>query len=151
MFTLARRYVKTSFVFFLLGLLLGGYLAVSKELLGTGVRPQLPAAHGHILLVGFVIMLIMGIALWMFPRPAKDDTRYSPDVAAFTYWILTIATLLRFFGEIASAYAYFPILPWVIAVGGLGQVAAGVLFVYNIWTRVRPVGSQFREAAGEKF
>jgi hypothetical protein len=26
-------------------------------------------AHVHLLLVGFMLMIVMGVATWMFPRP----------------------------------------------------------------------------------
>jgi len=78
---LVRRYIKTSFVFLALGLLLGGWTSVSQFALGV-YPPRLHiTAHAHLLLVGFMLMIVMGVATWMFPRPARDDTRYRPGLA----------------------------------------------------------------------
>ena len=33
------------------------------------------------------MMMILGVALWMFPRPAKGDTQYKPAVAEASYWL----------------------------------------------------------------
>lgn len=101
---LVRRYIKTAFIFFLLGMLVGAVMSVSQGLLGRAVAPLLVVAHVHVLLVGFVLLLIIGVATWMFPRPAKEATRYRPELAEAIYWILTLATALRFTAEVVAAY-----------------------------------------------
>ena len=132
-----QRYIKTSFAFFLLGLVVGGGMSVAWGVLGWTIPHLLITAHVHLLLMGFVVMLIMGVATWMFPRPSKDDARYRPEMAALTYWILTSATVLRFLSEVAAAYQPSLGLRWLIALGGVGQLVAGFLFIFNMWTRVR--------------
>ena len=141
MFKLSRRYIKTAFAFFIVGLLLGLYMIVSKYILGKWVSPQLITAHAHALLFGFVISLIMGVAIWMFPRTA-DQKHYSPKLAEVTYRFLTLGTTTRFIGEVISYYIIFRMVDWIIVLGGISQVLAGFLFIYNMWSRVRPVGKQ---------
>lgn len=68
---LVRRYIKTSFVFLALGLLLGGGLIVGEFVLGAYPPSLLITAHVHLLLVGVMLMIVMGVATWMFPRPAR--------------------------------------------------------------------------------
>src|SRR3972149_2470697 len=92
---LVRRYIKTSFVFLVAGLLLGGWILVSEFVLGAWPPRLLLTAHVHLLLVGFMLMLVMGVATWMFPRPARDDARYRPELAEAVYWVLTLATAGR--------------------------------------------------------
>ena len=89
---LVRRYVKTSLVFLLAGLLLGGYLVVAEFVGGTYPSRILITAHAHLLLVGFMLMMVMGVATWMFPRPGRDETRYRPGLAEAVYWIVAVAT-----------------------------------------------------------
>ena len=134
---LVRRYVKTSFVFLACGLLLGGWIIVGEFLLGVFPSRLLITAHVHLLLVGFMLMIVMGVATWMFPRPARDDARYRPELAEAVYWIMTLATAARAAGEIAGPYVGIPALRWVIALGGLGQLAGAAVFVVNMWSRVR--------------
>lgn len=151
MFTLARRYVKTSFLFFLAGLLVGAWILILRAWGETPPSRALITAHTHLTLFGFVIILIMGVAYWMFPRPAKDDLRYSPDLAEVNYWLITAGTAVRAAGELSMAVAYQPWEKWLVLIGSAAQLAAGFTFVWNIWTRVRPIGSQHREKKGEKF
>src|SRR5512145_2804097 len=134
---LIRRYIKTSFVFLVLGLLLGGYLVVGEFLLGVSPPRLLITAHVHLLLVGFMLMLVMGVATWMFPRPARDDARYRPELAEAVYWVMTGATILRAVAEVAAGISSAPLLRLGIAVGGLGQLLGAALFVTNMWWRVR--------------
>jgi len=138
---LSRWYIKTAFTFFVVGLLLGLYMIISKYILGMWLSPQVITAHVHVLLFGFVISLIMGVAIWMFPRP-RDEIHYSPRLAEITYWFLTLGTVVRFICEITSSYINSRILDWLIVLGNASQVLAGFLFIYNVWSPVRPVRKQ---------
>jgi len=134
---LVQRYIKTSFVFLLIGLGLGGYIIVAQFVVGTYPARPLVTAHVHLLLVGFMLMVVMGVATWMFPRPARDETRYRPGLVEAVYWLMTLSTALRALAEVLLGLAGAPRLGWLIAAGGLGQLSAAMLFVLNMWWRVR--------------
>lgn len=151
MYKLVRVYVKTSFFFLFLGLLFGVYLMVSARFFGGGYRAGLVTAHVHLILVGFVIMLIMGVSLWMFPRPEKSDEHYRPEFAQLTYWLMTCGTAARSTGEIIESWAAGGMPENLRFAGAMAQMVGSLLFIYNIWSRIRPIGSHIREARGEKF
>jgi cbb3-type cytochrome oxidase subunit 1 len=134
---LIRRYIKTSFAFLIAGVLLGSYVSVGQYVVATYPPRLIITSHVHLLLVGFMLMIVMGVATWMFPRPARDDARYRPELAAAVYWTMTAATCVRAGAEILGAYADSSALRAAIALGGLGQAAGVLLFVINMWTRVR--------------
>ncbi len=134
---LVRRYIKTSFVFLTLGLVLGGVLVVGEFVLGVYPPRLLITAHVHLLLVGFMLMIVMGVATWMFPRPARDDARYRPGLAEAVYWLMTVSTVVRATAELLAPLTGAPGLRPVIAFGALGQLAGALLFVVNMWRRVR--------------
>ena len=134
---LVRRYIKTSFVFLLTGLVLGGYIIVSEFVFGAYPPRLFITAHVHLLLVGFLLMIVMGVATWMFPRPARDDPRYRPGLAGAVYWLMTGGTALRSAAEILGGVSDAQALRLVIVAGGLAQLAAAGLFVLNMWRRVR--------------
>src|SRR5690606_32052103 len=122
-----------------------------RELQGIWPHPYLVSAHAHAVLVGFVMFLILGVALWLFPRAPKGDTRYSPRRIATSYWILVAATAGRFLAEAGRAWSDARVLPWLVTLGGLGQIAGLALYFWTMWPRIRPVGSHIREARGEEF
>jgi heme/copper-type cytochrome/quinol oxidase subunit 1 len=134
---LIRRYIKTSFAFLLAGLLLGGYIVVAQFVFDSYPPRILVTAHAHLLLVGFMLLMVMGVATWMFPQPARDDTRYRPELAEAVYWIMAGSTALRAIAETLIALTGAGGLRALIALGGLGQLAGATLFVLNMWWRVR--------------
>jgi cbb3-type cytochrome oxidase subunit 1 len=134
---LVRRYVKTSFAFLVAGLGLGAYIIVAQFVVGSYPPRLYITAHVHLLLVGFMLMIVMGVATWMFPRPARDDVRYRPGLAEAVYWTMTVATIVRAGAEIAAPLTDAAPARLLIAAGGLGQLAGALLFVANMWARVR--------------
>src|SRR5687768_4359809 len=131
--------------------MLGAYMLVQRELLGHWPNRYLVSAHVHAVFLGFVMFIILGVALWLFPRAEKTDTRYKPELIEAAYWILTIATLSRFISEMLRAWLSHPALAFVVVIGGLGQVIGLLLYFWTMWSRIRPLGSRVREAAGERF
>src|SRR5215831_21325801 len=128
---LVRRYIKTSFVFLAAGLVVGLYVVIAQFVFDTYPSRLLVTTHTHLLLVGFMLMMIMGVATWMFPRPARDDTRYRPALAETVYWIITVSTALRAIAEVTSGLTPLRASRLVVSVASLGQIAAASLFVAN--------------------
>ncbi|MFL5577989.1 MAG: hypothetical protein ACJ79S_18700 [Gemmatimonadaceae bacterium] len=151
MYSLVRRYLKTAIAFLALGLGLGGWMMVRRELAGVYPSPYLVSAHAHAILVGFVMLMILGVALWLFPRPEKGDARYSPRAAEAAYWLVALGTAGRVAGELLRPAVAALWLRWAVVLFGLAQIAGIALFFYTMWSRIRPVGSQAREAKGERF
>lgn len=151
MHTLVRRYLKTAIAFLGIGLALGGWMMIERELYGRFPSQYLISAHTHAILVGFVMMMILGVALWLFPRPDKSDERYNPRVAEIAYWLLAAGTAARIAGELARTNIDVLSLRWAVIVAGTMQIAGIGLFFHTMWSRIRPLGSQAREAKGERF
>jgi len=97
------------------------------------------------------MMMILGVALWLFPRPDREDARYSPRLAELAYWLLAGGTASRVAGELLRSDVGALWLRIVVVAAGFAQIAGLAVFFYTMWTRIRPVGSRSREAKGEKF
>ena len=151
MYSLVRRYIKTAIGFLLIGLGIGAWMIVRRELLGRPATSYETSAHTHAIFVGFVMMMICGVALWLFPRPDKNDRRYRPALAEAAYWMLTAGTTARVVGELARHATNALWLRLAIVAGGLLQIIGLAVFFYTMWSRIRAVGSQAREARGERF
>jgi heme/copper-type cytochrome/quinol oxidase subunit 1 len=151
MYTLVRRFIKTGIGFLFAGLLVGLYMLAQRELFGTWPHPHLASAHAHAVFLGFVMFLILGVMLWLFPRAEKNDTRYRPERIEAAYWLLTVSTATRFVGEILRAWSDVAVLRWLVLVAGAVQIGGFALYFWTMWTRIRPVGSHLREAKGERF
>ena len=151
MHSLVRRYLKTAILFLAAGLLIGTWMMVERELLNRFPNPYETSAHVHAILVGFVMMMILGVALWLFPRPAKEDARYTPELAGAAYWLVTVGTVTRIAGELARPFTDALAIRVATFTAGLLQVIGLGVFFYTMWSRIRPVGSAAREAKGERF
>jgi len=151
MHTIVRRFIKTGGVFLLMGLALGAWILLSRELLGRGVHPHLVSAHTHALLSGFGLFLIFGVALWLFPKPPRGDLRYTPGRARLAYWILLAGTSVRVAMEVLRSAVHAGWIPWAIVASGFLQVAGASFVLWILWPRIRAVGSHLREASGERF
>jgi cbb3-type cytochrome oxidase subunit 1 len=149
--SLVRRYLKTAILFLATGLLIGGWMIIQRELIRTYPSPYIVSAHTHAILVGFVMMMILGVALWLFPRPDKSDERYQPRVADVAYWLLAIGTATRIAGELSRIAITSLPLRWIVVLASFAQIAGIGLFFYTMWSRIRPVGSRAREERGERF
>jgi heme/copper-type cytochrome/quinol oxidase subunit 1 len=156
--SLVRRYIKTAIVFLFIGLTIGGWMIAERDLYHRFPSAYATSAHTHAILVGFVMMMILGVALWLFPRPDKQDQRYKPGLVAAAYWCLTVGTGIRVLGELAeaigaSAAGGDPPL-WLrgsVVSAGFAQIAGLVLFFITMWSRIRALGSAARERGGERF
>jgi heme/copper-type cytochrome/quinol oxidase subunit 1 len=151
MHSLVRRYIKTAIVFLVVGLVIGGWMIVRRELWGAYASPYETSAHTHAIFVGFVMMMILGVALWLFPRPEKSDTRYRPALAEAAYWLLTIGTAGRIAGELLRLTSAARWVRVMVVASGMLQILGVFVFFYTMWSRIRGVGSQAREAKGERF
>ncbi|HEY8485090.1 MAG TPA: hypothetical protein VIL13_10795 [Longimicrobiales bacterium] len=151
MYTLVRRFIKTGIGFLAVGIGLGIYMLVRRELFGVWPHPYLVSAHAHAVLVGFVMFLILGVALWLFPRAEKGDRRYRPRRVEAAYWLLALGTGVRLLAEVLRAWFGGGWLAYGVVAGGVGQAAGLAVYFWTMWSRIRPVGSQVREAKGERF
>ena len=151
MTSLVRRLIKTAIAFLFTGLAIGAWLMVRRELGGKLAGPYETSAHTHAILVGFVMMMILGVALWLFPRPEKGDMRYRPALIEVAYWCLTLGTAARITGELTRPVLLGARLGWLILIGGMLQVGGLAVFFFGMWPRIRAAGSRVREASGERF
>jgi heme/copper-type cytochrome/quinol oxidase subunit 1 len=134
---LVRRYLKTAVAFLIFGVALGVYMLGRRELWGIWPTPWWTSAHTHAILVGFVMMMILGVALWMFPRPTKDDRHFDPRLAEVAYWLLALGTAARVAGELLRPIRADLGLRWTVVAGGGAQALGLVLFFWTMWTRIR--------------
>lgn len=152
MFSTVRYFIKTSIVFLTLGIITGLYMLIERNYSNAWPPPDLVSAHTHIILVGSVMMMIMGVALWFFPRAEKNDKLYKPTVILAAYYIITVSTVLRFISQIISSFLIASdLLKFFLTISAVGQVLGIIIFFISMWGRIRSVGSHIREAQGEKF
>lgn len=92
----------------------------------------------HLLTVGWLTQLIVGVAYWMFPREsaARPRGRAAPAWAAVLG--LNAGLLLRLAAEpVARVHGPAPVTAGALAASALLQLAAAIAFAVHLWPRVR--------------
>ena len=101
--TEARWFVKTSLVCLLLASALGTLQFGWGALFDNSPPPWLRPLHLHLATVGWLINMVFGVALWMFPMPKgatrEMKPRYPRAGAWFCYGALNLGLALRFVAE----------------------------------------------------
>ena len=142
---LTRCFLKTAMVYFVASSCFGGYLLVAVGL-RHAASPVWQPVYWHMLLVGWLMQLIFGVAFWMFPppagkpRPTHPPPQRFPALAWFTYAALNGGLLLRVVVEPWHGIRPHSGLGWLLVVSAVLQVAAGWTFVITIWSRIRGRG-----------
>jgi len=129
-----RWFLKLGFIWFLAGGAMGGLFLVFKALGLWPVWRVFIAPHGHIMFVGFITHLIMGVSDWMFPRPKQ--TRYTERRSIAALVILNAGLVLRVVFEPWLALRSGTLPQIMLALSGVAQFVAIAIFVYNMWDRI---------------
>ncbi|MBI3939882.1 MAG: hypothetical protein HY315_03535 [Acidobacteria bacterium] len=134
--TLHRLFIKTAVTYLLLGTALGGFLLINKGWFQIEVSHEFITVHNHMISVGFIMMMIMGVAYWMFPRPAGQALRdVARDRLAWAnYFLLNAGLILRVIFEPFSGAESAARL---LVASSLLQMFGIFLFVLSIWKRIR--------------
>jgi hypothetical protein len=132
--TLVRWFIKAALVHFVLALTAGLLLALNPVLPFT--IPSLNPVYLHLLMMGWVTQLIMGVAYWMFPRYSKESARGQERIGWAVLILLNVGLALRAIGEplLSGTQIVSGVL---LAVSAVMQLAAGWTFIALIWPRVR--------------
>ena len=125
-----KAFLKASLVWLAAGVSLG---------IGMGVHPPWTVyrtAHLHMNLLGFVTMMIFGVAYHVIPR-FTGHPLYSRRLAGVQWWLANIGLALFVTGlALLPATMYATPARIVVAAGGLLSGLAAYAFVYNMWRTI---------------
>ncbi len=135
---LSRWCVRAALAYLVAGMAMGSWMLIRQAQRGYGPGAPWPALHAHVLLVGFLLLVIFGVAFWMFPKVA--GRRPGGEIGWVAFALLNAGVLLRLLAEPLSDHgrgaAAWDVLLGVAAV--LPALAA-LVFAVAIWPRVRAV------------
>ena len=139
MHILVRLYLRTAFLFLALGLL-GGLWIEFQLVSGGTISHGMIVAHVHLLLVGFLLMTIFGVAFWLFPRSGRGQPIGPyPNLVAFAYVLLTLGTVVRAGTEFFDLWLAARAWGYVRLGASTAQVAGIAIGVVALWGRIRGV------------
>lgn len=134
---LTRLLIKTALVYFIAALVVS-LLVAARPVLGLpSVVAGLSPVYFHLLMVGWVTQLILGVAHWMFPKFSREQPRGRDWLTWTIYGLLNAGLLLRVIAEPARTVNPAEVWGWLLALSALLQWLAGMAFVANLWPRVK--------------
>lgn len=138
--SLARTFIKASFAYLIAAFLLGALMTLDGWLSFSRWLRVLYFSQLHLLVVGWISQLALGVAYWMFPRFLKEQDprpRGSERLAYAVIVALNAGLLLRFALEPFSMLNPQPWLAAALSLSGILQALAVLGFGWLIWGRIR--------------
>ena len=127
----AKAFVKASLIYLGIGVLMGVWMVLSPE-----SRFTLTRVHVHILLLGFMAMMIYGVGYHILPRFMGRPV-YSHRLGNVQAWLanITLLGLSTSWMIEASQGGIWHVLSILF---GFGQGVAVFMFVFNLWKSMAP-------------
>jgi cbb3-type cytochrome oxidase subunit 1 len=122
------RFLKAGLVWLGLGVLFGLAMAVYPG--WVVFRP----IHAHLNLLGFVAMIISGVAYHVIPR-FTGHPLHSPRLAGAHWWLANVGLVVLTSGFFLSL-RYGPRFAPISMVGGTLSALAAWAFIYNMWRTI---------------
>lgn len=127
-------FIRSALLYLLVGFSLGALLLAGKGLtLSPGLWRWLPV-HIELLLVGWLVQLVMGVAYWIFPRFGMTPQARGREGFA---WLALGLLNLGIWTACAGLLRDWP----AMAVAGRSlEVLAAAAMALNVWARTRASG-----------
>jgi hypothetical protein len=127
----ARFFIKTALVYLVVGLFLGSLLLLDSWLGLSPVIYPWRQAFLHVLLVGWCSQFLIGLAYWKLWTEAPGRTAW------LVYGGLNGGLILRIVAEPLYAFRGNTLLGMLVALSGLLQLVAALVFVSTTWGKIR--------------
>ena len=135
--TLSRYFIKAGMIYFVAGLLMAAVILAQPVFdLPPSLNLMRPT-YLHLLTVGWITQLIVGVAYWMFPKYSKDAPRRSERIGWAVFVLLNVGIVLRSIGEPLMAMYPTSGMGWLLVLAGVAQLLGGWGFIFNTWSRVK--------------
>lgn len=135
--TLTRYFIKAGLIYFVVALSLAVALSARPYLRLPDMVVAFTPVYIHLLMVGWVTQLILGVVYWMFPKYSKEHPRGSERLGWLAFVLLNAGLILRALGEPLAVNTPGAAGSWMLALSALFQLIAGWAVVINTWGRVK--------------
>lgn len=129
--------IRTALIHLALGTTLGAIILADK---GLHIAPWLwtfKASHVHLLLIGTMVQLACGVAVWILPRLNAKNDRGNLYLVWISYGMLN--------GGVILGVSYTPLTAlssittnWIAILNAICYLCAAITFIGHLWQRVIP-------------
>lgn len=135
---LSQLMIRTALVWLAVGYTAGGLVLLNK---GVPLLPwlwALRATHVHLLLVGWMVQFVGGVAFWILPRLDASGGRGDERLVWLCYATLNGGVLLAMLHDPLTMVAQGPLYRAMLPAAGLLYVVAIAAFIAHAWGRILP-------------
>ncbi len=135
---ISRVMIRTALLQLALGSTVGGLLLAEK---GLRIAPwlwTLRPGHIQILLIGWIVQLACGVAIWILPRFDSAGSRGNLGLAWLCYGTLNAGVAFASLHLPLATLLGYGQLDWMPLLAGLLYAVAVVAAVAQLWRRVLP-------------
>lgn len=134
---ITRYFIKSGMVYLLFGILV---YAVS-EFPGRRWEIHLMPVYWHMIALGWITQIIMGVSLWMYPKGKNPSSKNGSNLAWAAYFCLNLGLCFRIFSEpFIYGNKELVVLPFLSSI--CLQFLGILCFVFEIWPRLEPQGKR---------
>lgn len=126
--------VRSSLVCLILGFTLGGAMLAGKGLAWSPLGPGGVPAHVELVVLGWMVQLAMGVALWILPRFGVPALARGSAPGWMAWFFLNSGIGLVVMADLGVAIAGLALAGRVL------EAAAAAAFATAVWRRIRASG-----------
>lgn len=126
--------IRAALLYLGVGFLFGGLLLFNKGIPFEGGIWRLLPVHVELLLFGWMLQLIMGVAFWIAPRFSTAPRYGRVILAKLAFVLLNLGTCLSAAGQWSGSAP-------LQLIGRVVLLSAGVAFLLNLFPRIKPLSA----------
>lgn len=131
---ISRYFIKSGMLFLFTGVLI---FAVN-EFPGLQLQYPLLPIYWHMIALGWISQIIMGVALWMFPKGKSSLSKHGSLLSWVSFISLNLGLVFRFCSEpFLSTHIELIFYPFLLSI--VFQIIGVFSFILEIWPRLTPV------------
>jgi heme/copper-type cytochrome/quinol oxidase subunit 1 len=124
-------FIRASLVYLVLGFTWGALMLFHK---GIPLHPlvwRLFPSHIELVLFGWTVQLVIGVAYWILPRYPQPPKRGRPGPVWFAFWSLNLGICLTLVGLFSPGAA------WIGPASSLAKFGSILAFAVHAWPRFK--------------
>lgn len=138
--TVSRWFIRSALACLIAGMAMGSWMLVQQARGEPAPGGAWPVLHAHVLLVGFLLQVVMGVAYWMFPRVQGRRPGNVPAWAALA--CLNAGLALRVVAEPVVDDGHGGAWRVLLGAAAVLPTLGAVLFAYAVAPRVKAAMSR---------
>lgn len=142
---ITRLFIKAGLIWFLLSLAAGLLSA-----LDLAVLPVLIPLFWHMLTVGWITQIIMGVSVWMFPGRTREEGFRAQPRPWLAFLALNAGLVLRVVAEPITAGRPDAAAGVLLGLSGALQLTGAAAYLMEIWPRVQSKEQRRRQRRRER-